>query len=514
MSFWQNLSIRRKLILSILALTAVLALTAGLFSGWQLKKVQTEAQWRKGASLAAISGDSVKAFLMMDVADSMERAMDVVKGDRDISLCAVVGVDDKKVVSVKAKKAFLDTPDLKALVDPIGKGQFQYPVGDFRVIAVPILDNGKDVENMADPGKRWYQVVVMNTTGINREIWNSVLSMFLLGFLMIALGLGASIVLGNTIVNPLSRIQHRMRDISEGEGDLTARLEVHGNDEIAALSRHFNRFVENVQSIVKQVIAISSSIASGSLQMTAGATEMASTADAIARTAESQKGSVAQANEKVGTIAQSSQVIYSTVTEALSAFAKAQTTAEKGVSAVGEAVSGMQAINKNSNQIASIVTVITEMANQTNLLSLNAAIEAAKAGEHGKGFAVVAEEVRKLAERSAQSATEITDLIQTSTRSVKDGADMVNTAGSVLKSIQESITASAERMKAIGDQSQIQSHDSTSVVGTMDDLSGIAQQNAAATEQMAATIRETTRTVNDLSRLAENLNALVSSFRV
>jgi len=516
MEFWKRLNIRKKLLYSLLALTAILALTAGVFSGWILKSVQTDAQWQKGLSLASMTGENIKAFLSIDQSDSIIKGMESLGKDPDVSMGIVVGVDDKKVVSVKAAKKFGkgDGLDPKLFVDPVGTGSLKFEKSGFRVVVSHLMDGNAEVDNLTDPGKKWYQVVVMNTSAIDKEIAKGVGMMVGLGLLMLALGFGAALLLGNAIVKPLEIIQVSMRDISEGEGDLTARLEADGEDEIAQLSKHFNHFVGNIQSIVQQVITISTNIASGSLQMTAGMSEMASTADAIAHTAENQKSSVEQATQSVGTIASSSKVIYSTVSDALKVFDQAQNAGTKGGTAVDAAVTGMQAINQNSKQIGNILTVITEIANQTNLLSLNAAIEAAKAGEHGKGFAVVAEEVRKLAERSAQAAKEITALIHTSSKSIDDGTSMVNTAGSALQSIQEAISASAERMKAIGSQSQTQSQDSSTVVGAMGELSNIAEQNAAATEEMAATIRETTRTVDELSKLAESLNALVSRFKV
>jgi methyl-accepting chemotaxis protein len=514
MDFWKNLNIRKKLSYSILALTVILALTAGIESGLKLQHTVTEALWTKGRSLSAVLAEAVTSSYLSDdlgtTTGATERALSFVKGDQDVSVAAVVTVDSgSRAATVKFQKKFQDTKaDVGTLLEPLVKGEVKYEKGGYMLVASPLGQEAQDAT------RKTFQVLVLNDTSLSDLKRSSFITTLVLSLVMLALGVAASQFLANAIVKPLETIQARMRDISEGEGDLTARLEVSGNDEIAKLSANFNHFVENIQSIVNQVVAISTNIASGSLQMTAGMTEMASTAEAIAHTAENQKSSVQQANSSVGTIAESSTVINATVHDALQVFDQAQDAAGKGGTAVGAAVSGMQAINQNSKQIGNILTVITEIANQTNLLSLNAAIEAAKAGEHGKGFAVVAEEVRKLAERSAQAAKEITALIQTSSKSIDDGTAMVNTAGSALKSIEEAIQASAERMKAIGIQSQTQSQDSTTVVGAMASLSNIAEGNAAATEQMAATIRETTRTVNELSHLAENLNNLVSRRKV
>jgi len=515
MALWNNLTIRKKLSYSILALTAALGLSAVVLAGAFLQSAQNKSLRIKGTSLAKVLGESSVTDILNDdlgsTSGATEKTLSRVKNDVDVSLTAVVVLQDgKRSVATQYKR---DPNDAK--VDGYSLAELLETKNSTSYVKAGYIIEIADIEVPGtDSAKKYHLLVALNTNRISQEIRKSLGWMSALGVGMLLLGFAAAFLLSNAIVKPLDTIKQRMRDISEGEGDLTARLDVVGTDEIAQLSMNFNRFVENIQGIVNQVVSISSTIASGSLQMTAGMTEMAATADAIAQTAEDQKTSVKQANDKVGTIAQSSQVIYSNVTNALQVFDQAQTAATKGGTAVGEAVNGMQVIHENSKQIGSILTVITEIANQTNLLSLNAAIEAAKAGEHGKGFAVVAEEVRKLAERSAQAAKEITTLIHTSGKSIDDGRTMVNTAGSVLKSIQESIVASGERIKAIGSQSQRQSQDSTTVVGVMNDLSGIAEQNAAATEEMAATIRETTRTVDDLSRAAENLSALVSRFKV
>ena len=513
MEAWKNITIRKKLVYAFLVLTAFLGLAAVLASGFMLRRAQGKAMSLKGASISRMLAEAVAPNLLSDEqysSGTTDKALNFIKGDADITVAAVVSVDDGKV-AVPFQMNFIEGSKVDALplaASLASDDQTQFSRDGFLVICHPVHIKGLEMK------KRYYAMLVMNTESIDREARISFAMMFVLGLGMVAFGFAAAFLLSHSIVKPLEVFETGMRDISEGEGDLTARLAVEGRDEIATLSTNFNRFVENIQGIVSEVIAISRNIASGSLQMTAGMNEMDTTADSIARTAENQKTSVAQATDKVGTIAKSSEIIHANVANALKSFEEAQAAAAKGGEAVGEVVTGMAAINANSNQIGSILTVITEIANQTNLLSLNAAIEAAKAGEQGKGFAVVAEEVRKLAERSAQAAKEITTLIHTSGKGIQDGSGKVNLAGASLKSILESIQASSGRLAAIGGQSQAQSQDSVTVVGAMGSLTGIAEQNAAAMEEMAATLRETSRTVEELSRAAEKLNALATRFKV
>jgi len=512
MEFWKKVTIKKKLTYSFLALSALLVLASVAATGVMVRQAQVSAMTVKASSLASVLGEAIASNVLSDeryASGTTEHALGFVKGDKDISLAGVAVVENGKQVVPFMRKFNEDAKlDGYSMAAPLAAGKTRYRKVGYQVECSPINVKG------AAEGKQYFLMLVMNTASIDRQLRLSLLAMLGLGVVMVAAGFGAALVLGRSLVKPLEVIEAGMRDISEGEGDLTARLDVDGEDEIARLSGHFNHFVANIQGIVNQVIAISGTIASGSLQMSAGMTEMAATADAIAQTAESQKASVDQATGRVGAIAESSQVIYAKVSNALKVFEAAQEAAARGGGAVREVVTGMQAISANSKQIGNILTVITEIANQTNLLSLNAAIEAAKAGEHGKGFAVVAEEVRKLAERCSLAAKEITGLIRTSNKSIQDGSSMVTAAGEGLTSIQEAITESGEHIQAIGGQSRTQSEDSTAVVGFMGELSGSAEQNAAATEEMAATIRETTRTVDDLSRAAESLNALVSRFKV
>jgi methyl-accepting chemotaxis protein len=175
---------------------------------------------------------------------------------------------------------------------------------------------------------------------------------------------------------------------------------------------------------------------------------------------------------------------------------------------------GMSDIQRVTGQIVQAVTVIQEIARQTNLLSLNAAIEAAKAGQQGKGFAVVAEEVRKLAERSGTAAHEIEDLIQRTQEAVSGGVRGVDATLASLGTIRERIGGVANSIQEIGGLSRDQATTGQEVAAMMSQTTGRLAQNASATHELASTVQEIAKTSEELARVAEGLRGVVERFRL
>jgi methyl-accepting chemotaxis protein len=174
----------------------------------------------------------------------------------------------------------------------------------------------------------------------------------------------------------------------------------------------------------------------------------------------------------------------------------------------------MDQIQAVMQHIVNAVLVIQEIANQTNLLSLNAAIEAAKAAEHGKGFAVVAEEVRKLSERSNSAAEEIEGLTRQTAQAITGGMDSVRANLQSLEAIRKRIAGMAEHIRRIGVVAENQAVTSNQVNRTMGETTLGLSQNSAATHELTATVHEVARTSEDLARVAEGLQNLVRGFKL
>jgi methyl-accepting chemotaxis protein len=284
------------------------------------------------------------------------------------------------------------------------------------------------------------------------------------------------------------------------DGDVSYRISQPFAAHLDAVRENFNGSAEKLQSALSRV-------AENARGIDAGANEIRSAADDLAKRTEQQAASVeetAAALEEITTTVKDST---RRAQEAGELVAKARTGAEQSGNVVRKAVVAMEQIEKSSSEISNIISVIDEIAFQTNLLALNAGVEAARAGEAGKGFAVVAQEVRELAQRSANAAKDIKGLITTSNTQVQQGVQLVGETGRALETIVTEVQEINRHVVAIVDAAQEQS-------------SGLQQINTAVnqmdqdTQKNAAMVEEQTAASHGLAREAASLNHLLGQFKL
>ncbi len=297
-------------------------------------------------------------------------------------------------------------------------------------------------------------------------------------------------------------------------GNLRVRAKVDTRDEIGHLGQTLNQALARLQEMIQQVAQAAATVASGAAELSASSDQMSATTQEIARSGELLQGvtdsvasSVVQFTASVEQVAGNLDVSAHQVQQAVGAT-------EAGAQGSRDAAGRMGLIRDAAGKIASVVSVIQEIAQQTNLLSLNAAIEAAKAGDKGKGFAVVAEEVRKLAERSRSATVEIEKLILDTRAAVEGGVSSVRAAAGQMEVIQASIGTVASRVREIDTATREQAATAGDIAKRMEDSAREVGQNAAATQQLSATVREITRTTADLARVADTMARAVAAFQV
>jgi len=283
------------------------------------------------------------------------------------------------------------------------------------------------------------------------------------------------------MVRPIRNMVTNLEDIAKGEGDLTKRLDIEGRDEISQLGRAFNLFVDKLQGIIRDVANVTQEVKSGASdinsqtqvmseqlashnnetdQVVTAITEMSATASEVAQNT----SQVAEATlAATGDVTTAQECVDTSLTEVSSLMSEIDTAAEH-----------INSLSEQSKKINSVLTVIGGIAEQTNLLALNAAIEAARAGEQGRGFAVVADEVRSLASRTQASTLEINEMLT-------ELHNLVSLAVSTMDASQQSCLRSVESSRAISESLGAV----TSAVTSINDMS--TQIATAATEQSSVT---------------------------
>jgi methyl-accepting chemotaxis protein len=385
----------------------------------------------------------------------------------------------------------------------------------------------KAVQSVEDLAKECAKRVNLKQESVRAQIGKVMSILTGVGIIIVLTGVGVSILLTRSVTRPMNLMQSTIAEVDRNS-DFTRRIPVSSKDEFGQIAHSFNKLMAALQQTLSQVLDSVAKVSDAAQTLSAASSQVATSSSSQSEATSSMAAAIEQMTVSINHVSDSahealdiSRTSGKLSTEGGDVISKAASEMSQIEVTVRHTAQAIEDLDQQSNQISSIVQVIKDVADQTNLLALNAAIEAARAGEQGRGFAVVADEVRKLAERTTKATEEITQMIgsmqhsaqtavstmETAVDQVSGGVALANQAGSAIVQIKD---GAEQVVGVVNDISSALAEQSSA----SNDIAAQVEKVAQMTEENSAAAAETSSAANNLQELASDMRETVNRFKI